>query len=81
MKKYMHKLTINVTPEQHMQIKVLASLSGSNIKNYVMSKVFGQKVASPRLLAAINEAKDTDSMTTYKTVAALFKKASSASLK
>jgi hypothetical protein len=76
----MPKLTINITPEQHTQIRVLASLSRSNIKEYILSKIFKQnKMASPRLLAAINEAKDQDSLQSYKTVEALFKKVSSRS--
>jgi len=73
----MPKLTINVTEEQHMQIKILASLNSTNIKNFILDKVITRnKKPSMRLLEAINESKNKDDMNTYKTIEELFRKIS-----
>ena len=36
----MSRLTIELTPEQHQQVKAMAALSGSSIRNYVLTRLF-----------------------------------------
>lgn len=38
----MSRLTIEVTTEQHQQIKVLAAMQGQTIKDYIVNKLFKQ---------------------------------------
>ena len=35
----MSRLSIELTPEQHQQVKALAALSGSSIRNYVLTRL------------------------------------------
>ena len=37
----MNRLTIEIEPEQHRQIKTLATFSGMTIKEYILSKTIG----------------------------------------
>lgn len=37
----MNRLTIEIAPEQHRQIKTLATFSGMTIKEYILSKTLG----------------------------------------
>jgi hypothetical protein len=37
----MNRLTIEIEPEQHRQIKTLATFSGMTIKEYILSKTLG----------------------------------------
>ena len=39
----MNRLTIEIDPEQHRQIKTLATFSGMTIKDFILSKTLGQK--------------------------------------
>ncbi|MES2982070.1 MAG: hypothetical protein V4727_07130 [Verrucomicrobiota bacterium] len=39
----MNRLTIEIDPEQHRQIKTLATFSGMTIKEFILSKTLGQK--------------------------------------
>ena len=36
----MSRLVIDISPEQHRQIKAMAALSGHSIKDFVMQKLF-----------------------------------------
>ena len=43
----MNRLTIEIDPEQHRQIKTLATFSGMTIKEFILSKTLGpQRLAS-----------------------------------
>ncbi len=35
----MSRLSIELTPEQHQQVKALAALSGTSIRNYVLERL------------------------------------------
>lgn len=35
----MSRLSIELTPEQHQQVKALAAISGSSIRNYVLDRL------------------------------------------
>ncbi len=37
----MNRLTIEIAPEQHRQIKTLATFSGMTIKDFILSKTLG----------------------------------------
>jgi uncharacterized protein (DUF1778 family) len=37
----MNRLTIEIDPEQHRQIKTLATFSGMTIKDFILSKTIG----------------------------------------
>ena len=39
----MNRLTIEIDPEQHRQIKTLATFSGMTIKDFILSKTLGTK--------------------------------------
>ena len=39
----MNRLTIEIEPEQHRQIKKLATFSGMTIKEYILSKTLGSQ--------------------------------------
>ncbi|MGA0854659.1 MAG: hypothetical protein ACO3RK_07580, partial [Luteolibacter sp.] len=39
----MNRLTIEIDPEQHRQIKTLATFSGMTIKDFILSKTLGPK--------------------------------------
>lgn len=43
----MNRLTIEIDPEQHRQIKTLATFSGMTIKEFILSKTLGAKRESP----------------------------------
>ncbi len=36
----MSRLSIEISPEQHQQIKALAALQGKSIKDYILNKLF-----------------------------------------
>jgi uncharacterized protein (DUF1778 family) len=38
-----NRLTIEIDPEQHRQIKTLATFSGMTIKDFILSKTLGTK--------------------------------------
>ena len=39
----MSRLTIEVTPEQHQRIKVMAAMQGQTIKDYVIDRVLAEE--------------------------------------
>lgn len=39
----MNRLTIEIEPEQHRQIKTLATFSGMTIKEFILSKTIGSQ--------------------------------------
>jgi uncharacterized protein (DUF1778 family) len=39
----MNRLTIEIEPEQHRQIKTLATFSGMTIKEFILSKTIGHQ--------------------------------------
>ncbi|MEO5914420.1 MAG: hypothetical protein ABIS50_09325 [Luteolibacter sp.] len=43
----MNRLTIEIEPEQHRQIKTLATFSGMTIKEYILSKTIGPQRGAP----------------------------------
>ncbi len=43
----MNRLTIEIDPEQHRQIKTLATFSGMTMKEFILSKTLGSKAALP----------------------------------
>ncbi len=61
----MSRLVIDVTGEQHQQIKALAALHGKTIKDYIMEKVFpidediAMEELNSILLSRIQEAQNT----------------------
>lgn len=42
----MSRLTIEVTPEQHQRIKVMAAMQGQSIKDYVITRVLSDEQAA-----------------------------------
>ncbi len=42
----MNRLTIEIEPEQHRQIKTLATFSGMTIKEFILSKTIGPQRAN-----------------------------------
>ena len=40
----MSRLTIEITGEQHQQIKALAAMQGKSIKEYVLEKIFPAQI-------------------------------------
>jgi hypothetical protein len=42
----MNRLTIEIEPEQHRQIKTLATFSGMTIKEFILSKTIGPQSGS-----------------------------------
>lgn len=63
----MNRLTIEIDPEQHRQIKTLATFSGMTIKDFILNKTLGTKrdattdttdqlMGSPRNAARLREA-------------------------
>jgi hypothetical protein len=51
----MTRLTIEIEPEQHRQIKTLATFAGMTIKEFILSRTIPPSAAAPR------EAEDTTS--------------------
>ena len=39
----MSRLSIDLTPEQHQQIKALAALQGKSMKDFILGKLFSSK--------------------------------------
>jgi uncharacterized protein (DUF1778 family) len=60
----MNRLTIEIDPEQHRQIKTLATFSGMTIKDFILSKTIGLQngdatdrlMGSPKNAARLREA-------------------------
>jgi len=57
----MNRLTIEIDPEQHRQIKTLATFSGMTIKDFILTKTIGiqrneEGDASDRLLGSTKNA-------------------------
>jgi hypothetical protein len=63
----MNRLTIEIEPEQHRQIKTLATFSGMTIKEFILSKTLGTQsgnagdatdrlMGSPKNAARLREA-------------------------
>jgi uncharacterized protein (DUF1778 family) len=53
----MNRLTIEIAPEQHRQIKTLATFAGQTIKDFILSKTLGPEAGgvddtTERLLAS-----------------------------
>jgi len=64
----MNRLTIEIDPEQHRQIKTLATFSGMTIKEFILSKTIGPQrdedatdrlMGSPKNAARLREAMAT----------------------
>jgi len=57
----MSRLSIEIDPEQHRQIKTLATFSGMTIKDFILSKTLSQKTevtdATEKLLSSPKNAK------------------------
>ena len=53
----MSRLSIEIEPEQHRQIKTLATFSGMTIKEYILSKTLPSNDATEELLASSSNAK------------------------
>lgn len=74
----MSRLSIELTPEQHQMIKVLASLEGVNIREYVLGKLFvipsgKKKKPNAQVMQALQETIERKHhMKAYKTAKALF---------
>jgi hypothetical protein len=49
----MTRLTIEIEPEQHRQIKTLATFSGMTIKEFILSKTLGPQRGVSRLMPRI----------------------------
>ena len=61
----MSRIVIDVTSEQHQQIKALAALRGQSIKDFVMDKVISKDDVDVEelhqlLLSRIHESKNTE---------------------
>lgn len=63
----MSRLVIDISPEQHRQIKAMAALSGHTIKDFVMQKLFTADSEDSAfeelknlLLARIKETKESE---------------------
>jgi len=57
----MNRLTIEIEPEQHRQIKTLATFSGMTIKEFILSKTLGPQRGVPgdatdRLMGSVKNA-------------------------
>jgi ribosomal protein L4 len=47
----MHRISLDVTPEQHRQLKTLASFAGLSMREFILSRVFvtaAESVFQPR---------------------------------
>ena len=53
----MSRLSIEINPEQHRQIKTLATFSGLTIKDYILSKTLPDRDATENLLSSPKNAK------------------------
>ena len=53
----MSRLSIEIDPEQHRQIKTLATFSGMTIKEYILSKTLPSQDTTEELLASPANAK------------------------
>ena len=79
MRAKMHRLSIELFPEQHRRIKTLASLKGQTIREYVLSKVLGKKKPKQKEFneltkKAIEDIDKGRNLTEYEKVDDLFKK-------
>ncbi len=73
----MRRLSIELFPEQHKKIKVLASLEGKTIKEYVLEKILGNNETQQMngtTLEALNDIETETNLNTYDSVSDLFKK-------
>lgn len=83
MKTKMNRLSIELFPEQHKKIKVLASLEGCTIKEYVINRLLGQNKTSNKqfnalTLKALKDIEEENNLTEYKTSKDLFRKTKNA---
>lgn len=77
----MSRLSIEVTPEEHRHIRVLASLHGQKIRDFVLERVFGsasdgkktEKRFSKETQKALEDLAKGKNLKRYKDVDALFK--------
>ncbi|MGJ8696385.1 MAG: hypothetical protein ACSHYF_08700 [Verrucomicrobiaceae bacterium] len=53
----MSRLSIEIEPEQHRQIKTLATFAGMSIKDFILSKTLSPRDATDQLLSAPENAK------------------------
>lgn len=53
----MSRLSIEIEPEQHRQIKTLATFAGMSIKEFILTKTLNPKDTTDRLLADPKNAK------------------------
>jgi len=72
----MPRLSIELTPDEHKKIKILASYEGKKIRNFVLDKVFGKKSRVPKFkaatLKAIKDAEMGKNLIMFDSVEALF---------
>ncbi|MDA7876790.1 hypothetical protein N9A89_01845 [Akkermansiaceae bacterium] len=53
----MSRLSIEIEPEQHRQIKTLATFAGMSIKEFILTKTLNSKDTTDRLLSEPQNAK------------------------
>ncbi len=67
----MTRLSIEITPEQHQMIKVMSSLEGKKIRDWVIEKLFppqlksGKKKYRQETIQAIIDAENGKNITSY----------------
>ena len=71
----MTRISIEVSPEEHKNIKVLASLEGKKIKDFVLDKIFGDtdRELKPETILAIQDALNNKNITKHDSVDDMFK--------
>ncbi|MBN9543059.1 MAG: hypothetical protein J0G32_04605 [Alphaproteobacteria bacterium] len=71
----MSRIVLEVTPEQHKQIKVMASLEGKSIKELILESVFNEKKTfKSSTLKAIDDVNQNKNLNTYNSAKELFNK-------
>jgi hypothetical protein len=54
----MSRLSIEITEQQHQQIKAMAAISGLSIKDYIIEKTLHEESYSKEELAALEQLKE-----------------------
>ena len=72
----MNRLSIDLSSEQHKKIKVLASLSGKTIREYVLERLFPDNEVgfNKKTLQAIADIEGGKNLAEYKNIEELFGK-------
>lgn len=70
----MTRLSIDLSAEEHQNIKVMASLEGKKIKEFVLDKIFGdgEREIKPETVKAIQDAINNRNITRHDSVDAMF---------